>query len=265
MFDYVRLSIVAILLASCFQASNKEQGPPIGTQALPRGVDGCAQGMRLMEFDSLAKSVCFPDDIIFRTEKRVTPALNLISLNAFIPSNSSPLIHTSFSLDDAFEGGSYNTLGEKHLAPESDVVIYLDILISSSYSTWEDPEETIDDEIFNLNTIFKLIKASPDTLGSIDRWMHEVHLSTNSPPWGEAWGQWSRSNVQWKYVLWVRHIAHSGQIRAGLESYTMKGDMHARVFSHWVRDALPETLDELRSDSMFVIATEVVDSFEWSE
>jgi hypothetical protein len=266
MFDYVRLSIVAILLASCFQASNKEQGPPIGIQALSRGFDGCAQGMRLMEFESLAKRVCIPSGEAFSMEGEDTEDPNVISLFVYSPRNSSPLFHVAHSGNDPYSGGNWNVLNKKHNEPESDIVIIISVRIDSSLveDAWV-YEEYFVDNVLHGKSFYDLINASPDTLKTIDRITRDQLIRSDYPRMGMVWGAWSRNNVQWMYDLWVRRISHSGQVRAGIEAINVKGDRSVSIVAHWVRDALPETLDELRSDSMFVIATEVVDSFEWPE
>ena len=117
-----------------------------------------------------------------------------------------------------------------------------------------------------MNERYKILYADPDTLNTAYRVLREILLQHQDHSLkGKAWAITTRGGVDWAYELWVRRIEHTQQVRAGISAIAEDGDNDVIITAQWLRKHLPKELDEVRSDSVFVIFNEVVESFKWAE
>ncbi len=220
--------------------------------------------MRLMALDTIARSVCLPFGIQWRQERMEIDGRKDFSIYAFSPVNSSPVMYASY-IDKDDEGNVNNLLLEPRFNPESDAVVA--IHISSNASSYRLPwNEMRESHVASMNWRYDLLYADPDTLRAIDRGFREMMLQhQDSSLKGKAWVITTRSGVDWAYELWVRRIEHTKQVRAGISAITEQEENTILIAAQWLRRNLPQELDEVRSDSLFVIFNEVVESFKWAE
>lgn len=186
------------------------------------------------------------------------------SIFVFTPVSSSPEMYWSY-IDKDDEGRVNNVLLEPRFNPESDAVVAIHISSngSSSRLPWN---EMRDMHVGSMNERYKILYADPDTLNTAYRVLREIllHHQDHSLK-GKAWAITTRSGVDWAYELWVRRIDHTQQVRAGIIAISEDGDNDVIITAQWLRKNLPKELDEVRSDSLFVIFNEVVESFKWAE
>lgn len=263
MANRLLICAAALILCACFITPKSERDKPRAIQV--QHPVGCRLGMRLTALDTMAQSVCLPFGSQWKQVRSEIDGLKDFSICVFSPVNSSPMMHASY-IDKGGEGRSNNLILEPHFTPESDAVIAISI-------SNEDPphpfpwSEMRESHVDGMNYWrYGITDADPDTLKTMDRVFREIALQNRDPSLtGKAWAITTRNGVDWAYELWVRRIQHTGQVRAGITAFIQDEDKSAFISAHWLRKNLSKELDEVRSDTLFVIFNEVVESFKWAE
>jgi hypothetical protein len=266
MLDRLLIYAATIILCACYTAPKQDgvQGTPKAQNRPLLGTNGCLQGMNLLQFDSLGRSVCLPIGRQWRTEKMASNDRKGFSIYVFSPPNSSPLIYGEWNAKGDYDDVHFNILGEPYTHPESDFVLMLGIERNSlaEFMTWDRIREKL---IISMNLTHEVLSADTDTLDDLELFIRQGLLLGETPHIGGAWSVYTRNEVHWAYSMWARRLKHSGQIRAGIFAINEHDNKKVYLSAHWIRKDLPKDLDEVRSDSLFVIFNEVVESFKWAE
>lgn len=262
MLERLLLYSMAIALYSCYSAPRRTDDRLGPEDQLVRGLDGCLTGMHLMLFDTLVHSVCLPFGTQWGQERSQVDGLERLSITAFIPVKSSPKMYASY-VDMRYEREMDNFPMAPRFAVESNAVVHIQVSAVDPRGSlpWSEMRVSY---VAGMNSKYELVHADPDTLSTLERITREMMLEHKDPSLaGKAWSIKTRNGVEWAYELWVRRIAHTGEVRAGITAIIEDTDRSVLISAQWLRKDLPKDLDEVRSDGMFVIFNEVVESCKW--
>lgn len=261
----IRITFLALIIViiGC-AASNKSdaQQESKAQQARVVGSNGCIKGMQPKTVDSLGWSACLPSGVQWQVVQGPLIDSRGVDIVLIIPHGSSPLSYESWNEKGAYENRYFNSLLEKHFDPESNVVLAIEVSIDKEADviSWKETREA---NISLRKTWYDLSRASKDSLDELDQMFRKGVLLGEYAHREETKTLITDHGVDWFYDLWVRKLEHSGQIRAGITAMNEHKDRNVVISTHWLRETLPDDLEEVRSDSMFVIMNQMVESFKW--